>query len=105
MPSTQRSRPAANASRGPNGAVVASSLRYKCGSLGDSRDPCAQIDAAGRVDEPARPRSCRWIRWKHVKGLLAMVRCRTAALGGHLDECTRFGHLTTVDYNICLVRH
>jgi hypothetical protein len=34
-------------------------------------------------------RSCSWIRWKHVKVLLAIVRCRTAVLGGHLDECTR----------------
>src|SRR6266852_2836787 len=55
----ERSRPAANASREPNGAVVASRLRYKCGSLGDSRDPSPQVDAAGPVDEPARPGSCR----------------------------------------------
>ena len=30
----------------------------------------------------------QWIRWKHVKVLRAIARCRTAALGGHLDECT-----------------
>jgi len=36
-------------------------------------------------------RNRQWIRWKHVKVLLAIVRCRTAALGGHLDECMRCG--------------
>jgi hypothetical protein len=33
-------------------------------------------------------RDRQWIGWKHVKVLLAIVRCRTAALGGHLDEST-----------------
>jgi hypothetical protein len=37
-------------------------------------------------------RSRKWISWKHVKVLLAIARCRTTALGGHLDECTRCGH-------------
>ena len=32
-------------------------------------------------------RSRKWIRWKHVNALLAIARCRTAALGGHLDSC------------------
>src|ERR1700752_4748612 len=26
--------------------------------------------------------------WQHLKVLRAIARCRTAALGGHLDECT-----------------
>jgi len=30
--------------------------------------------------------------WVHRKVLDAIVRCRTAALGGHLDKCTRCGH-------------
>jgi hypothetical protein len=34
----------------------------------------------------------------------AIVRCRTAALGGHLDKCTRCGHLTA-SYNSCRNRH
>jgi hypothetical protein len=29
-----------------------------------------------------------------------MARCRTAALGGHLDECTRCGH-RAISYNSC----
>jgi hypothetical protein len=39
-------------------------------------------------------RSRRWIRCKHVKVLRAIARCRTAALGGHFDECTDCGHRT-----------
>jgi len=50
-------------------------------------------------------RNRHWIRWKHVKVLLAIVRCRTAALGGHLDECTRCGHRATLSYNSCRNRH
>ena len=37
-------------------------------------------------------RNRQWIGWKHVKVLLAIARCRTAALGGHLDECTHCAH-------------
>jgi hypothetical protein len=50
-------------------------------------------------------RNHQWIRWKHVKVLLAIARCRTAALGGHLDECTRCGHRTPISYNSCRDRH
>jgi hypothetical protein len=46
-----------------------------------------------------------WIRWKHVKVLLAIARCRTAALGGHVDECTRCGHRAIISYNSCRNRH
>jgi hypothetical protein len=50
-------------------------------------------------------RNRQWIRWKHVKVLLAIARCRTAALGGHLDECTRCGHRAPISYNSCRDRH
>src|SRR5438046_3721360 len=49
-------------------------------------------------------RSHKWITWKHVKVLLAIARCRTAALGGHLDECTRCGH-RAISCNSCRDRH
>jgi hypothetical protein len=48
-------------------------------------------------------RNRRWIRWKHVKVLLAIARCRTAALGGHLDQCTRCAHRAPISYNSCLM--
>jgi len=50
-------------------------------------------------------RNRQWIRWKHVKVLRAIARCRTAALGGHLDECTRCGHRAPISYNSCRDRH
>jgi putative transposase/transposase-like zinc-binding protein len=50
-------------------------------------------------------RNRQWIRWKHVKVLLAIARCRTAALGGHIDECTRCGHRAAIAYNSCRNRH
>ena len=50
-------------------------------------------------------RSHRWINWQHRKVLLAILRCRTAALGGHRDRCTGCGHTTTISYNSCRNRH
>jgi hypothetical protein len=50
-------------------------------------------------------RNHQWIRWRHVKVLLAIARCRTAALGGHLDECTRCAHRVPISYNSCRNRH
>ena len=50
-------------------------------------------------------RNRQWIRWKHGKVLLAIARCRTAALGGHLDECTRCAHRAPISYNSCRDRH
>ena len=50
-------------------------------------------------------RNRAWIRWTHIKVLLAIARCRTAALGGHIDECVRCGHRATISYNSCRNRH
>ncbi len=36
--------------------------------------------------------------------MLAVERCRTEALGGHLDECESCGHFT-ISYNSCRNRH
>jgi hypothetical protein len=50
-------------------------------------------------------RSRRWITWQHQKVLLAITRCRTAALGGHRDRCSSCGHTTAISYNSCRNRH
>jgi uncharacterized paraquat-inducible protein A len=50
-------------------------------------------------------RSRRWITWQHQKILLAITRCRTAALGGHRDRCSACGHTTAISYNSCRNRH
>jgi len=49
-------------------------------------------------------RSCQWMTWQHQKVLLAIARCRTAALGGHRDQCTHCGH-SVISYNSCRNRH
>ena len=41
---------------------------------------------------------------QHWKVFNAIQRCRTATLGGHVDECSRCG-LRTISYNSCRNRH
>jgi hypothetical protein len=59
------------------------------------------IHAAGKA---FIEKSRRWLTWQHVKVLLAIERCRTAALGGHLDQCSACGH-QAISYNSCRNRH
>ena len=42
--------------------------------------------------------------WVHRKVLDAIIRCRTAALGGHLDKCVSCGH-QAISFNSCRNRH
>jgi len=42
--------------------------------------------------------------WVHRKVLDAIVRCRTAALGGHRDQCVNCGH-QAISFNSCRNRH
>src|SRR6266702_4212026 len=63
----------------------------------------ADIIRSAGADFIERNRS--WLRWTHLKVLLAIARCRTAALGGHIDECTSCGHRATISYNSCRNRH
>ena len=69
-----------------------------------SRPPLEVADLVRAAGNAFIERSRKWITWKHVKVLLAIARCRTAALGGHLDECTRCGH-RAISYNSCRNRH
>ena len=59
------------------------------------------IDAAGHrfLDRPPA-----WFTWLHLKVLVAIERCRTAAMGGHVDQCTGCGH-RAISYNSCRNRH
>src|SRR5712671_2855771 len=68
------------------------------------RPPLEVADLVRAAGDAFIERSRMWITWKHVKVLLAIARCRTAALGGHLDECTRCGH-RAISYNSCRNRH
>jgi hypothetical protein len=70
-----------------------------------SRPPLEVADIVRAAGDAFIERNRHWLRWRHVKVLLAIVRCRTAALGGHLDECTRCGHRVAISYNSCRNRH
>jgi hypothetical protein len=69
-----------------------------------SRPPLEVADLIRSAGAAFIERRRKWISWKHIKVLLAIVRCRTAALGGHLDECTRCGH-RAISFNSCRNRH
>ncbi len=70
-----------------------------------SRPPLEVADLIRSAGAAFIERNRQWIRWRHVKVLLAIARCRTAALGGHVDQCTRCGHRATISYNSCRNRH
>jgi putative transposase/transposase-like zinc-binding protein len=49
-------------------------------------------------------RNRSWLNRLHLKVLTAIERGRTAALGGHLDQCVRCGH-RVISFNSCRNRH
>jgi hypothetical protein len=69
-----------------------------------SRPPLEVADLIRNAGAAFLERNRHWLSWKHVKVLRAIARCRTAALGGHLDECMRCGH-RAISYNSCRNRH
>ena len=70
-----------------------------------SRPPLEVADLIRTAGSAFLERNRQWLGWKHRKVLLAIARCRTAALGGHLDQCARCGHRATISYNSCRNRH
>lgn len=69
-----------------------------------SRPPLEVADIIRSAGESFLERSRRWITWQHHKVLLAILRCRTAVLGGHRDRCSDCGHVAA-SYNSCGNRH
>ena len=69
-----------------------------------NRPPLEMADIVRFAGQSFLERSQHWIHWQHQKVLLAITRCRTAALGGHRDRCSDCGH-TAVSYNSCRNRH
>src|SRR4051794_34657989 len=45
-----------------------------------------------------------WLSYQQLKVLRAIQRCRTPALGGHLDQCSGCGH-SAISFNSCRNRH
>jgi putative transposase/transposase-like zinc-binding protein len=70
-----------------------------------NRPPLEVADIVRCAGQSFLEHSQRWINWQHQKVLLAITRCRTAALGGHRDRCSDCGHTTAVSYNSCRNRH
>ena len=70
-----------------------------------SRPPLEMAEIIRCAGQPFVERSRKWINWQHQKVLLAITRCRTAALGGHRDRCTNCGRTTAISYNSCRNRH
>jgi hypothetical protein len=69
-----------------------------------NRPPLEVADIVRCAGQSFVERSHKWINGQHEKVLLAITRCRTAALGGHRDQCSDCGH-TAISYNSCRNRH
>jgi hypothetical protein len=70
-----------------------------------NRPPLEVADLVRAAGRAFIERSRRWITWQHLTVLRAIARCRTAALGGHLDECIACGYHPAISYNSCRNRH
>ena len=69
-----------------------------------TRPPWEVADVIQRGGSRFLDRFRKSLTWPQVKVLNAITRCRTAALGGHRDQCDRCGH-QTISYNSCRNRH
>jgi Transposase zinc-binding domain len=69
-----------------------------------NRPPLEVADIVRCAGQLFVERSRRWITWQHQKILVAIARCRTAALGGHRDHCSDCGY-SAISYNSCRNRH
>ena len=69
-----------------------------------SRPPLEVADIVRAAGDAFFDGSRQWLTWLHLRVLTAILRCRTAALGGHVDECSACGH-RAISYNSCRNRH
>ena len=69
-----------------------------------NRPPLEVADLIRVAGQRFIDRSRSWLTAQHRKVLAAIERCRTAALGGHRDECSRCGY-RAISYNSCRNRH
>jgi predicted Zn-ribbon and HTH transcriptional regulator len=69
-----------------------------------NRPPLEVADIVRSRRESFEEQSRGWINWQHRKVLDAIVRSRTAALGGHRDRCADCGHVA-ISYDSCGNRH
>ena len=69
-----------------------------------TRPPWEVADIIRRAGNRFIERYSGALAWAQLKVLRAIERCRTAALGGHRDQCVRCGH-KAISYNSCRNRH
>ena len=69
-----------------------------------TRPPLELADIVRSTGPSFLERNRQWINGQHQKVLSAIMRCRTAALGGHRDQCSSCGH-SAISYNSCRNRH
>src|SRR5215471_13642051 len=65
-----------------------------------SRPPFEVADVIRKAGDRFRDRYGASVSWPQIKVLEAIARCRTAALGGHRDLCSRCGY-QAISYNSC----
>jgi hypothetical protein len=70
-----------------------------------TRPPIEVADVIRAAGQGFIQRQRSWLTGLHRKVLSAIVRCRTAALGGHRDRCSGCGHIVAISYNSCRNRH
>ena len=69
-----------------------------------TRPPWEVADIIHRAGSRFIERYRSSLTWAQLKVLRAIERCRTAALGGHRDQCVHCGH-QAISYNSCRNRH
>lgn len=69
-----------------------------------NRPPLEVADIIRAAGQTFIERSARWLTAQHLKVLRHIESCRTAALGGHLDQCSRCGY-RVISFNSCRDRH
>jgi hypothetical protein len=70
-----------------------------------NRPPLEVADLIRAAGSSFIERNRSWLTGLHLKVLVAIERCRTAALGGHRDRCGRCGYTAAISYNSCRNRH
>jgi hypothetical protein len=70
-----------------------------------NRPPLEVADIIRTVGKKFIEKHRSWLTGLHLKVLSAIERCRTPALGGHRDRCSRCGHTVAISYNSCRNRH
>src|SRR3954467_13517744 len=68
------------------------------------RSPLGVADLVRSAGRNFIDKNRHWLNLLHLKVLTAIERCRTAALGGHIDACSTCGH-HAISFNSCRNRH